>query len=529
MWLAAPALQAAARPNVLLVVADDLGFSDLGSFGGEIDTPNLDRLSQEGLRLTNFHTAATCSPTRAMLMSGVDHHLAGLGNMAEKLTPNQRGKPGYEGYLNERVVSLATRLRDAGYTTFAAGKWHLGKLPEHSPAARGFERSFMLLEGGGNHYNDTGMFPYAPKSHYRDGLEEVSLPQDFYSTRSYTDKMLQYLEAGRDEGQPFFAYLAYTAPHWPLQAPRSVIDKYRGRYDQGYDVLRQQRIQALEAKGLIAEGLVQRMDHIPLYRPWTELSAQERRAASRTMEVYAAMIDEMDRQFGRILEYLERSGELDNTVIIFLSDNGAEGADLSRYRGMADWLPRTFDNSLENLGNASSYAYLGAGWATATMAPFYQMKRSSAEGGIRTPAFVWYPGFERQRRVSGALVTVKDIAPTLLEMAGVSYGGREYRGRTVEPVSGRSLLPLLQGTVEETYSSNDAVAWELFGHRAVRRGDWKLVSLRPPYGDGSWQLFNLAEDLAESNDLSARRPDLVEQMRQDWSRYAEETGVVLPE
>jgi arylsulfatase A-like enzyme len=519
------------QPNILLVVADDLAYSDLGSFGGEIATPNIDHLAKHGIRLTNVYAAAACSPSRSMLMTGVDHHLAGLGNMAERIRPTQEGRPGYEGYLNSNVASVAERLGAVGYRTYIAGKWHLGKERDQSPFARGFDRSYVLLEGGGNHYNRGGMFPYAPISTYREDGKVVELEKEFYSSKTYTDKLITYLDEQGDTRSPFFAYLAYTAPHWPLQAPRSVIEKYHGVYDKGYDDLREKRARALQDQGLIDQAAIQRLDSLPDYRPWRALSPVEKAIQSRTMEVYAAMVEEMDRHLGRVLSRLKETGDFDNTLIIFVSDNGAEGKFWDKHTGgTGQWIAETFDNRLENIGNESSYVYLGPGWASATMAPFYQVKRSASEGGIRVPAIIHCPrSLDCARGDIPAVLTVKDIAATLMAAGGVETGGTTFEGRSVQPVTGREFLTLLTGERELIYSENEALVWELFGHRAVRKGDWKLVSLRPPFGDGVWRLYDLENDPFERRDVSQIALSRVSELIQEWKAFEVANGVVLPE
>jgi arylsulfatase len=311
-------LAAGSRPNVLIIVADDLGYTDLGVFGSEIHTPNLDRLAKTGTILTNYYSSPLCAPTRAMLLSGTDHHLAGEGLMGMAVDD----APGYEGYLNHRVVSLATRLQSAGYHTYMAGKWHLGNEEDQSPTARGFERSFTLLDGAATHFNDMGG-GLGTTAHYRDDGKLVqSLPQNFYSAVYYTDKMLEYLKSRAGDGRPFFAYLAYTTPHWPIQARDEDIDRYRGRYNEGYEVLRQRRWAGWKAAGMASKNA--EMPNLPpSYKAWDSLSDKERAGSIRTMEVYAAMIERMDTEIGRVLDYLRSSGQLDNTLIMFQSDNGA--------------------------------------------------------------------------------------------------------------------------------------------------------------------------------------------------------------
>jgi arylsulfatase A-like enzyme len=327
--LATPAV-AQDRPNILVIVTDDLGWSDLGAFGGEVDTPNLDRLALSGVRFTGFHTAPTCSPTRSMLLSGVDNHEAGLGTMAEMQLPTQKAKPGYEGYLNDRVASIPELLGAGGYYTVMAGKWHLGLTDERSPAARGFDRSFALLQGLGNHFGadqDGAWRAGDLAADYREDGKLTRLPDGAYSSDYFADKLIAYLGAPRPAGkanQPFFAYLAFSAPHWPLQAPRDLIAKYKGRYDAGPEALREQRLARQKALGLVPRDA--KPFALTGVTPWASLTAEERAIQARKMEVYAAMVDRVDQDVGRVLDSLEKSGQLDNTLILFTSDNGPEGS-----------------------------------------------------------------------------------------------------------------------------------------------------------------------------------------------------------
>ena len=314
------------RPNFLVIVADDLGFSDIGAFGGEIDTPNLDRLAHAGIRFTDFHSAPACSPTRSMLLTGTDHHIAGIGTMFEVTPPGFQGPPGYEGYLNDRVAALPELLHDAGYLTLMAGKWHLGMTIDRSPWARGFDRSFALLPGGASHYGTVTGDLLPAMSRYAEDDQFVTVPADFYSSDFYADTLLRYFRERTDDERPFFAYLPFQAPHWPLQAPAETIAKYRGRYDDGPDALREARLAALKRLGLCPPDVVPH-PVVPDGEPeWDEMSADAQALSARSMEVYAAMVDRMDHNIGRVIDYLTETGELDNTVVIFLSDNGAEGA-----------------------------------------------------------------------------------------------------------------------------------------------------------------------------------------------------------
>jgi len=508
-------------PNILLIVVDDVGFTDLGSFGGEIETPNLDKLAYDGMRFTNFHTAPTCSPTRAMLLTGADNHLVGLGNMSEELAPNQKGQPGYEGYLNTRAANLAEVLKQQGYNTYMTGKWHLGLEASQSPAARGFEKSYALLHGGGGHFDNLGMFGRPAK--YRENDHLVDLPKDFYSTRFYTEKMLEYIGERDEEEKPFFAYLAYTATHWPLQAPEKSIAKYEGRYHQGYDKLHQQRIDGAINKGVVPTDsqTVPRLEGEPA---WADVTANQRQLEERKMEIYAAMLDDVDIYVGKLIEHLKAIGEYDNTVIFFMSDNGAEGH--NEQHGLAElvpWIEKCCNNRYENMGKADSYLLTGPNWARASTGPVKNFKGATTEGGIKAPAFIVYPQMKFENPLQSQFSTVKDVMPSLLELAGVEAPDGKFMGRNVLPITGRSLL-----TDHDDASTPIEAGWELMGKRGYRHGDWKLVHLPLPYGSGNWQLYNLAEDPSEQRDLSLAHAQKLADMIAGWERYAKANNVILP-
>jgi arylsulfatase len=521
------------RPNFLVIVADDLGFSDIGAFGGEIDTPNLDRLAHAGIRFTDFHSAPACSPTRSMLLTGTDHHVAGIGTMAEVVPPGFRGAPGYEGYLNDRVVALPELLRDAGYLTLMSGKWHLGTTIETSPWARGFERSFALLPGGASHYGGSAAVDFLPApTLYTEDDQFATVGDDFYSSDSYADTLLRYLrDRAPEDDRPFFAYLPFQAPHWPLQAPEESIAKYRGRYDAGPDALREERLTALKRLGLCPPD-VEPHPVVPDGAPeWADMTAEERALSARSMEVYAGMVDRMDQNVGRVVDYLAETGELDNTVVIFLSDNGAEGAIVEAMPILGDLIAAQIekhcDNSLDNVGAPNSFIWYGPRWAQAATAPSRLHKAFTTEGGIRVVGFLTWPGFSRQQQIGTAFTTVMDIVPTVLELAGTAHPGTAYRGREVEPVRGRSLVGYLSGAAETVHEADTSTGWELFGRRAVRQGDWKALYLPAPYGPGSWQLYDLATDPGEIHDLAASQPDKLAELLALWDRYVEENGVLL--
>jgi arylsulfatase len=526
-WLLVVAANAAAqqeRPNVLLIVVDDMGYSDIGAFGGEIRTPTIDAIADAGVRITNFYVGPTCSPTRSMLMSGNDNHIAGLGNMNEALTPNQVGQPGYEGYLNDRVASVASLLQEAGYHTYMAGKWHLGEDPEHDPAQRGFEKSFTLLEGGASHFDDEWMMyaNYTPT--YREDGERTHVPRGFYSTEFYTDKTIQYIDEQSDD-QPFFAYLSYTAVHDPLHLPDDWLDRYAGEYSIGYDALREQRLSRMKQLGIVPDSTVlgpwlQMVPH------WEDLSAEQQLSEARRMELYAAMVSNIDFHIGRLVSYLEEAGKLDDTMIIFFSDNGANGADMHMYPDTDEaWVERNSDNRFSNWGRRGSRIAQGAGWAQASSTPFRLFKAFIAEGGIRSPLIISGPPLARKGETLDAIAHVMDIAPTLLDIAGATYPGPDKNGIPV-PQRGKSMVSLLAARKDRIRSDDDFLAWEFFDWRAVRLSNWKATWIAAPFGAGDWQLFDVAKDPGESNDLADQLPDVTQDLADKWDSYADEVGVV---
>jgi arylsulfatase len=550
---AAPASQPkSAKPNILLILADDLGYADVGAFGGEIATPHIDRLARGGAMLTHFYASPFCSPTRAMLMSGTDNHLAGFGDMAELMLPEQRGKPGYEGYLSPRVAAIPEVLRASGYRTVMAGKWHLGNAEKQSPAARGFDRSYAMTMGGASHFGDQfGIVATdpskPPKALYRENGRLVDTPrQNFYSSEAFADRLLQYLDETRGDGrQPFFAYLAFTAPHWPLHAKDEDIAKYEGRYERGYEALQAERFERQKKLGLVAADSRLYKGH-PKWPTWRQLTPAQQKSESRRMAVYAAMVDNMDRQIGRVLDHLQKTGELDNTVVVFLSDNGADGNSVYDVARTREWVHQAMDNSTPNVGRPGSFVEYGPGWAQVGMTPFNLYKSFMYEGGISVPAIVWAPGqgVLAQRRTQ--VGHVMDIAPTLYELAGATHPaakGHEAKGTAAKatvakaadtkganpgvlPVKGRSLLAFLQGKTPSAYGPDDAIGWELGGRKALRKGDWKIVYANAPWGKDAWELYNLAEDRTEQNDLAAKHPAKLAELLADWRRYVADNGVL---
>ncbi len=531
-----PAPATGKRPNIVIILGDDLGYSDLGCFGSEIKTPHLDSLAKAGLRCTRFYTSASCSPTRSMLLSGVDTHLNGLGCMDEWAAPNQWGVDGYEGYLNNRVATLPQLLKDAGYHTYMAGKWHMGKATNQIPAARGFERDFALLDGAGSYWDMSSFTAASPRSTFtEDGRYLKSLPKDYYATKTYTDKIISHIEANRADGKPFFAYVSHQAPHDPYHLPRNWRNRHVGEYDRGWDAVRQDRLKRQIDLGIMPAGteLSERMWFVP---DAALLAPASRALLGKKMELYAGMVENMDLHVGRLIEYLKRVGEYDNTVFIVFGDNGAEGADLFKMiagtPGTRDFLFASIQwsqNHPNAWGDPHSYVGYGPMWAQVSMTPFSQYKGNMAEGGIRNALIVSGPIVKRpagsiHHRV---VLHVADIMPTLLEVAGASYP-KTVNGQAAPPLIGKSWVKTLAGVEESPRPDQDYLAWEMFGNRAVRQGDWKLVWQYKPYGTEQWELFNLAADPGERHNLAAEQPEQVNTLLALWDDYVRANNVILP-
>lgn len=518
---AAPAI----RPNIVLLLADDWGFTDVGAYGGDMPTPNLDAMAARGMRFANFHVAASCAPTRSMLMTGVDNHRNGVGNMPETIPQSHEGKPGYLGVLDTNVVTVASLLRDSGYHTYVSGKWHLGHEPWNLPPARGFERSVIQADSGSDNWELKPYLSLKPEvSWYEEGKRLTSLPADFYSSTYFVSRAIEQIDSNRGSNRPFFSYIAFQANHIPVQAPQALIDKQRGRYDQGWQVLREQRRKKAIELGLIpADSPMTSMDTT---LDWDALSPEDKAYQARRMEVYAAMADAMDHEIGRLVDYLKQTGQYENTVFLFLSDNGAEGSDPYATLGGRLWLDHNYDRSLERLGGKGAYSIIGPSWASAAVSPLATYKFWAGEGGIRVPLIVAGVPGTQANRISQAFTHVTDIAPTLLQLAGVTPPDGRYQGQPVEKMIGRSLLPLLQGSAERTYPADQPVGYELSGNAAIFKGDYKLVRNLPPIGDDQWHLYDLSRDPGEVNDLQAQQPERFRQMIDDYQRYARDNGVL---
>lgn len=522
------------RPNIVVILADDLGYSDIASYGSEINTPNLDQLAQQGLRFSNYYTSASCAPTRAMLLTGVDSHRTGVANIAEALTPEQAESPFYRGSLNHNVITIATLLKDSGYHTSMVGKWHLGYDDKSlMPINRGFEQTVMMPFSGGDNWTDQSYLPnYRNTLWYKNG-EEVDLPDDFYSSKFLVDNAIAQIDKTRDSDKPFFSYLAFQAVHIPVQAPREYTEKYINTYKGGWSKLKEDRQQAVKDLGLIrSDAPVKIMNST---QDWDALTEEEQRFNSKRMAVYAGMIDAMDYNIGRLISYLKDSGEFDNTVIIFTSDNGPEPSDpyiMSPLAPLAIENLLGYTNDYETLGERGSYNTIGASFASAASGPLGHYKFHSGEGGMRVPMIISGPLLDKSKQgtISHSRAFVKDLAPTILAIADTQHPGTEYQGKNIEPVTGKNLLPVITGAVETVYTDSDIIAYEIGGNAALIKGDYKIVLNRSAIidsdNDSQWHLYNITQDPGETKTIESSEALIFADLLNEYERYARDNGVI---
>ena len=518
-----------ARPNIVVLLADDWGYSDVGAYGSEIKTPNLDALARRGVKFSNFHVAASCSPTRSMLLTGVDNHLNGVGNMRETIPQEHVGRPGYLTVLNEKVVTVASLLKDSGYRTYVAGKWHVGKEAHNLPNQRGFDHSLVQGDSGSDNW-ETGKryLDLTDKVYWYEDGKPVVMPTDFYSSEFYIDKTIGYIRAGAAEKKPFFAYIGFQANHIPVQAPKQFIDKYKDYYKEGWNALRRERREKAIALGLIPKNAA--MGTMASTTDWDALSEKDKQFQIRSMQVYAGMADAMDFHVGRLIADLKKSGEYDNTVFVFLSDNGAEASDPYATIFGRLWLNFNYNHDVDQLGAKGAYSVIGPSWASAAASPLSTYKFYAGEGGIRTPLIIaGVPGM-KQNAVQSSFTHINDIVPTLLDIAGVAQPGDTYQGKPVMRMTGHSLLPVLQGRAPRTHAADEAIGYELSGNAALFKGDLKLIKNIKPVGDGQWHLYDISKDPGETHDLQASLPQQFAQMQLDYAAYAKANGVLtMPE
>jgi arylsulfatase A-like enzyme len=481
------------RPNIILIMADDMGFSDIGCFGSEIATPNLDKLAAGGLRLTSFYNTARCCPTRAALLTGLYSHQAGIGHMV-----NHGDTPAYQGYLNDHCVTIAEAIRQSGYRAGMAGKWHVGEERPHWPTDRGFERYFGLISGASNYFHPERQLALNDQP-YKEG-------EGFYMTDAFTDHAVSQIDEFGRGNNPYFLYLAYTAPHWPLHARPEDIAKYEGKYMQGWDELRKQRHQKQIELGIVDAKwpLTARDAPAPA---WDSLEEKDKKDRDRKMAVYAAQIDRMDQSIGRVLAKVKELGQEENTLIMFLADNGGCAEEVNKGKPSAP------------AGGVDSYLSYGLPWANASNTPFRLYKHWVHEGGISSPFIAYWPGvIKKKNSISRQPAHLIDLMATCLDVAGVTYP-KTYKGKDITPLEGKSLLPIFEGKQRK---GHDAIYWEHEGNRAVREGRWKLVSRFP----NQWELYDLEADRTELHDLAAAEPARVKRMSAMHEAWAARVGVM---
>lgn len=525
LWLALAGLtaQAETRPNIVVVLVDDAALMDFGVFGGEASTPNIDALAQRGAIFRQHRATPFCAPSRAMLLTGMDNHLAGLGTIREVLPPEHRGQPGYTMALEPGVETIATKLKRAGYRTYMTGKWHLGHGEGELPIDHGFDRSFILDASGADHWEDKPYLPYYKDAPWFEDDKETDLPEDFYSSTFIADQMQVYLEVDADREEPFFAYVAFLAVHIPVQAPREYTEKYIETYADGWNAIRTKRWKRAQDLGLVRQGapLAPQPESIPR---WEDLTPDEQRLAAKSMAVNAGALEAMDAELGGLIDYLKSTDDYENTVFVVTSDNGPEagdpwGAAIGWWMGLHD-----YSRSYDNLGEKGSYVAIGPGGASANAGPSHLFKFHTGEGGLRVPMLMAGPGIEAGAEVESFTV-MSDIAPTLLDLARA----REPSSSAVS-MTGRSLVPVLEGQSDRTYFDGDAIGIETSGQAALYKGRYKLVRSLPPHGDSTWRLFDIVDDPGETTDLAARMPGVTEDLTHEYRLYANRVGVLeLPE
>lgn len=520
------------RPNIILILADDMGFSDLGCYGGEIETPNLDYLAANGLRFNSFYNTSRCCPTRASLLTGLYNHQAGIGEMT-----TDRNLPGYRGFLTENTVTIAEVLGGSGYHTAMAGKWHISTTIEQSdkdaqlrwlnhqethplfspieqyPTSRGFEKYY------GNIFGVVDFFDPFSLVHGTAPVESV--PENYYHTDALSDTTVSYIKTFSKSDKPFFIYLAHTAPHWPLHALPEDIKKYENTYKVGWDAIREARFKKMVNLGVLDSSSVRLSPRLNEALRWDENPTKEWDA--HAMAVHAAMIDRMDQGIGRIIKALKETGELSNTIILFLSDNGASPEVCANFKPGFDRPGETRDgekivypvNKEVLPGPQTVFSSIGPQWANVSNTPFQYAKAQSYEGGIRTPFIAFWPdGIKQKGKVTDRASHVMDLMATFIDAAQTNYP-ETFQGREITPTTGRSLLPTFQSSDRVVH---DDLFNEHFNARYIRSGDWKLVSTS---GDTTWHLYNITEDQTELNDLSRKYPDVVDQLSKRWRTWAE--------
>ena len=530
------------RPNILVIMADDFGFSDIGVFGSEISTPNLDALANDGKILTNYYTHPVCSPARSTFLTGVDNHIAGIGTMFENMAPNQVNKTNYETYITDRVVTVAELLRDDGYDTLLSGKWHLSGKGYHNgtgPADRGFDQSFTLLESGANHFTYGPYYPGGVTTFIENGKIVPKPNTTKFSNEFYTDKIIDYIKTSQSDDKPFFAYLSFQVAHTPFQSPPEYMQKYEGVYDEGWSDIQEKRFEKQKELGIWPANMTL-PESIPNFPDWNALSADEQKENSRILQAHAGMIEDMDYNVGKLIQFLKDTGAYDNTLIIFTSDNSSsepmpspievghfEGAQGPEFQDFMNNVDQTYDA----IGNENSY--WGYGWEGAVMSstPYSGSKTTMFNGGLKPPFVIKEPNsiHTSELDIVDQLVHVSDMTPTILDYTNTTHPGSEYNGKKVASMMGKSIKPLLDGTSDTVHADDETISAEMFGNKLVLMGDWKARSNMFPVGDGEWKLFNIKTDVTEKTDLSKEYPDVLAKMVSAYDQYAKESGIIAPE
>lgn len=510
------------KPNIVLILVDDSGLMDFGAFGGEARTPNIDRLAYGGLMFTNMHASPVCAPSRAMLLTGTDSHLAGVANLPEFLAEEYQGMPGYAGVLNDRVQTIATRLKEAEYNTYMTGKWHLGHDEKTLPSKRGFDRTFILSGSGASNYDNNGYLPMKPIAHwYADG-KEVELPEDFYSSKTYIDKTIEFHEAEQNTDNPFFSYIAFQAIHAPIQAPKEFVDHYKETYKEGWNKLRQKRFEKAKQLGFIPQS-AQFSDVFSQFKKWEELTEKEKESHSTNMAVTAGMLEAMDYHVGRYIEYLTQKGRMENTIFIVTSDNGPDGADYTQ--GLI-WAKRNgYHTDFDKNGEKGFFGFIGPEFANAVSSPFSYFKYYTGEGGLRVPLIISGKNIPKNRR-SNAFCFFTDVAPTIYDLVGIPTTANEG----FAPITGKSMLPHISNSSLPIYGADDGVGLEAAASSAYFLNGYKIVKNNIPLGDTEWHLYNLETDPSELNELAQKEPERLQKMLAAYEVYAKNVGVLdMPE
>jgi len=507
------------KPNIVIILVDDAALMDFGIYGGEARTPHIDALAKRGAMFTQYRTSPLCSPSRAMLLTGMDNHLTGIATIPEVLPDEHVGQPGYTMRLEPGVLTLADRLRPQGYRTLMTGKWHMGSGDGDLPVNHGFDRSFALDASGADNWEDKSYMPFYADAPWYEGNAPADLPDDFYSSEFIVDKMIEYIDQGNQE-QPFMAFLGFQAIHIPVQAPPEFTANYAGVYDAGWHELRETRSKKAIELGLISGGTP--LAPIPERdRNWNELSDQEQTLYAARMQVNAGMLEAMDHHIGEFINFLKTKGQYDNTVFVITSDNGPEPNRGDNDRAQALWFKLNgYHTDLENIGEMGSWGFIGPEWANAAASPGALYKFYMTEGGIRAPLIMAGPDITPGRIESMAFVT--DIAPTLMDMVAPDA----LEPEDGKSMTGRSLLPVLTRRSDSVYAQDEPIGMEVSGNSALYKGSFKITRNMPPVGDGVWRLYDVASDPGETRDLSDALSDKKAELLADYRTYEKRVGVL---